>query len=269
MLGSGVSSAIRSLKRAVLDAVFGRESRCVMCSDAADSSKLCDECLSRIPMACGCRCSKCGTVIRTQSLPENDVVCKGCASTHHYFASARSPAVYEGVARSMVADLKYRARIEFAEAMANLMALECFKTGIAYECDLAVAVPMHPVKEGYRGYNQANLLCGELARLLGMECGLSVLMRREQVDTQTHHDRAGRRENTLRAFVCWEPERVRNRKVLLVDDVLTSGATADGCARALLRAGAAAVHVVTFAVSVADGRDWRGDTVCECAWLVI
>ncbi|MGB4337716.1 MAG: ComF family protein [Bacillota bacterium] len=249
----------------LLDILFGEQPTCALCSSpAARRDRLCEPCQAGLPLAVGARCGKCSAPIRLRGEVEGGAagdaptapLCRGCQETQHYFAAASAVAVYEGAARTMVADLKYRARLELALPMARLMAAECARVGFAHRCDVAVPVPMHRAKLALRGYNQAEVLCTEVARALWMPQLPDVLTRSELQESQTLHDRAGRRANALRAYSCVRPKAVAGRSVLVVDDVLTSGATADGCARALLRAGAREVCVITFAVSVADARDW-------------
>ncbi len=266
--------AISAATSKLLDVILGPQTPCAVCSAPIASfggPELCGQCLSAIPMAVGLRCSKCSAPIRLRqdrtggagvaAAPASGrgadtPLCRGCETGRHYFAAASSVALYEGAARTMVGDLKYRARLELARPMAWLMAEECAKRGLAMKCDVAVPVPMHPAKQARRGYNQAALLSDALGRILWMKSLPEALSKSEEQESQTMHDRAGRRTNAMRVYGCASPASVARRCVLLVDDVLTSGATADGCARALLRAGASEVYVVTFAISVADARDW-------------
>lgn len=245
----------------VLDIVMGTQTLCAMCSSPVadgDGLELCRQCRCAIPMAVGPRCSKCSAPIRLRqrSAAREGLMCRGCETAKHYFAAASAVALYEGAARVMVGDLKYRAKLELARPMAGLMAEECARRGLATRCDVAVPVPMHPSKQARRGYNQAALLSAELGRQLWMKVLPEALAKSVEQESQTTHDRAGRRASAMRAYVCPSPACVARRTVLLVDDVLTSGATADACARALLRGGASQVFVITFAVSVADARDW-------------
>lgn len=183
-------------------------------------------------------------------------MCAGCREGKHYFSKARAAVVYDGVSCEMVQELKYRARLELAGPMAAVMADVALRERMAVKCDVIVSVPMHPLKEAKRGYNQAAVLANHVGNMLGIPVESDALSRRIQVDTQTHLAREARRINADGSFVCSKPGIVNGKRCMLVDDVLTSGSTADGCARALLRAGAGCVEVLTFAVSVADARDW-------------
>jgi ComF family protein len=241
-----------------LDVLFGARESCPACGRLGSANSLCSECMALIPMACPPMCSVCGTPLRGGAGCDDAEreVCAGCRGIGHYFECARAPAIYEGAAREHVHDLKYRARVEIVPALSKMMALLAIRSGMAAKCDSAVPVPLHPDKLARRGFNQAELLARSVAMLLGIPMISGALSRRASTGTQTFLDRRHRRDNVLRAFACDEPARVAGRTVLLIDDVITSGATADGCARALLRSGASGVRVLAFAVSVADERDW-------------
>lgn len=252
----------------VLDVLFGERHFCPACGRVGSAQAFCGECTARIPKVSSPACRVCGTPLRGRALAGSDAqeaqdarearhVCTGCRLTRRYFECARAPAIYEGAAREHVHDLKYRARVEIVPALSRTMALCAIRHAMADWCDCVAAVPMHPDKLARRGFNQAELLARAVASLLGAPLIPGALSRREYTGTQTFLDRQNRRGNVLNAFVCDEPAAVADARILLVDDVLTSGATADGCARALLRSGASGVNVLTFAVSVADMRDWN------------
>ena len=115
----------------------------------------------------------------------------------------------------------------------------------ADEVDVVVPVPLHPVRQRERSYNQSALLAHELARRIDRRCDARALERVRATETQTHLNAAHRRMNMLGAFRVARPDWVRQRCVLLVDDVMTTGATLDECARVLKKAGARAVWAVT------------------------
>jgi ComF family protein len=239
--------------------LFGSELRCPVCGRLADRNGMCKACKGRIPYVLPPICSLCGVPLRIEGGANQDnPLCVGCLTSNHYFYRARAVAVYDGAARDHVHELKYRARTELAPALARMMAEVAICDGMAAECDCVVPVPLHPEKAARRGFNQAELLARDVGLFLGMPVEAGALHRKERGGSQTFLDKRNRRANVVRAFSCHVPSAVAGGNVLLVDDVLTSGATADGCGRALLMAGAAKVYVLTFGVSVADGRDWFG-----------
>ena len=121
------------------------------------------------------------------------------------------------------------------------------------EADLLAPVPLHPMKLWRRRFNQAAALAREVARQTGKPCDPAALERVKLTRSQVGLSRAQRAENVQGAFRVAEGTAVRGRKILLVDDVLTSGATANAASRALLKAGAANVDVLVFARVVTGG----------------
>jgi len=113
--------------------------------------------------------------------------------------------------------------------------------------DLVVPVPLHPKRLRWRGFNQAALLAAEVARRLDCKLDTISLVRVVATPPQTALDLETRRRNVRRAFAVRRPDRIVNQRVLLVDDVMTTGATANECARTLRAAGARSVDVFTLA----------------------
>lgn len=162
------------------------------------------------------------------------------------FARARAALRYEGAARALVHRLKYADRLDLAPALAVLMA----RAGAELLADahVIVPVPLHRGRLWRRRFNQAMALSLALSRRTGLPCE-PLLSRVKPTVSQVGLTRAQRRENLQGAFrVSQEAKpRLQGQRVLLVDDVLTTGSTANAAARALLRGGAAAVDVLTLA----------------------
>lgn len=145
--------------------------------------------------------------------------------------------LYRGRVAEAVQALKYSRRTALAHWMAEQMATAPERFGLSF--DAAVAVPIHWSRRASRGFNQSELLASELAPLQG------ALMRVRRTPPQVGLSREQRQTNLIGAFSATDA--VRGLRVMLVDDVLTSGSTARECARALLSAGAAEVGMLTFA----------------------
>jgi ComF family protein len=162
--------------------------------------------------------------------------------------AARAAVAYEGVARQIVQAFKYRDRTEAGELMARLTARAA--RDLLQDADAVVPVPLHRLRLWQRRFNQAALLAQRLASAANRPYAPDLLVRTRRTRRQVGLDHEGRRRNMRNAFhvpdaVAWA---VAGRRIALVDDVRTTGATAEACAKALKSAGAAHVSVVTFAL---------------------
>jgi ComF family protein len=158
------------------------------------------------------------------------------------------------VSRELVHQLKYKDRQEAGLAMARMMAAAAPQP--VQDCDVIVPVPLHRLRLWKRRFNQAAYLAVEIARLAGKPCATDVLERQMATRSQVGLDADARKKNVRRAFAA-DPEAqylISGKRVLLVDDVRTTGATANACVEVLLKAGAEAVDVLTFALVLEPAR---------------
>jgi ComF family protein len=229
------SSLIGGIWERALDAVFPR--RCLGCGAAG--AFLCARCLATAPRATPRRCPTCW-------MPSDgpDTLCWRCRERPPHFEAARCPFIFEGTAREAVNTLKYRGLSALAAGMAAPMA-ECLRQW-APSVKAIVPVPLVGRRRRLRGYNQSELLARELSRLTGLPLASRALVRRRSTTPQARSaDEAARRRNVAEAFALGvEPVA---GSLLLVDDVLTSGATLDACARVLRAGGPGPVFALTFA----------------------
>ncbi len=164
------------------------------------------------------------------------------------FGRARAAVLYDGTARDLVHRLKYDDRLDLAPTLARMMAGAGVE--LVAEADCLVPVPLHRWRLWRRRFNQAALLARGLSTLTGLPTDAQALARVKATRSQVGLTRAARARNLQGAFRVPEAARpgLQGRRVLLVDDVTTTGATANAAARALLRAGAAKVDLLTFAL---------------------
>ena len=232
-----------SLGGAALNTLF--PPTCLACRAATEAhGALCPRCWSRIRFIERPYCERLGTPFE-RSLGEGLISPQAMADPP-VFARARAVARFEdGPARTLAHRLKYSDRVELARPIARWMARA--GADILADADLLAPVPLHPLRLWRRRFNQAAALAKEISRLTGKPCDLDALLRVKATRSQVGLSRAQRAENLQGAFRVAEGAPVRGRNIVLVDDVLTSGATANAAARAFLRAGASRVDVLVFA----------------------
>mgnify|MGYP000844627768 CR=1 FL=1 len=176
------------------------------------------------------------------------VVCSDCERQGRFFQRARAVGTYDGALRELIREFKFYGRRDLAEGLGVLMAREVSRDTGMRRCDIIVPVPLHPIRLAERGYNQAELLAKEVGFCFGIRVQDSV-ERLIGPGEQNKLGRGLRRDHVRGAFNVPYPTRIAGKQVLLVDDVITTGTTANECTRALLRAGAAEVYVIAAAIS--------------------
>jgi len=223
------------LKEALLDLLF--PPRCLGCGGGG--SFLCPACCDTLPRLVPPLCPRCGLPLAAGGS------CPSCTRTPLSIEGIRSPFLMEGLAREAVHQLKYR----------NLRALACplgrlltdYLESSPRPADALVPVPLHRRRLRERGYNQAALLAREVGRNTGLSVVEGSLVRRRDTPAQARAASAAeRRRNVEEAFYCRDGK-LRGKRVLLIDDVCTTGATLDACAHALREAGALSVWGLTLA----------------------
>jgi len=206
---------------------------------------VCWQCRSRVELYESSLCSVCGRF--AEGGVGHAFVCDVCCSVPPSFDRARAAGRFAGVLREEIHLFKYGHSLWLKQDLADILegCLRAhFETG---DVDLMVPVPLYPVRQRERSYNQATVLARELAERFGRRCEIDALTRIRHTETQTALDAPRRRANMLGAFAVQRPGMIRHRRVLLVDDVMTTGATLNECARVLKRAGAYKVWAVTLA----------------------
>ncbi|SDY62155.1 ComF family protein [Tindallia californiensis] len=184
---------------------------------------------------------------------ETGSLCPSCFKSFPFLRKEENPpnvqalAHYHGAAQSLVHRLKYKEALYLAKPMANLMLQHLEPKGSS----LVIPVPMHQRRQRQRGYNQAERLARHIARMVELECETNAMIRNRETEPMYRLNRLQRIQNMWNSITVRETERyrIRNQKILLVDDVYTTGATAQACIRSLKEAGAEGVTVITFALA--------------------
>jgi ComF family protein len=243
----------RRIADGILNLVF--PDSCLIC--AAPVARLqdrgiCQACWQKVLQLriTGAKCPSCG--IPYQSFDEEDAhLCGRCTLNLPPYSGARAFGYYSSELSRIVRAFKFDGRRDLVPLLASLLASAFLEFWLPEDVDLIVPVPLHSKRKKERGYNQAALLARSLARLLGKSCGERVLARRRPTLPQVGLSDADRVRNVQAAFACLRPALVRARRVLLIDDVMTTGSTVASAAEALLGAGATRVCVLTVARAVA------------------
>jgi ComF family protein len=220
--------------------------RCTRCGAEGVQSHglLCGGCFQGISLISAPLCSRCGVPFAAAALGP---VCPACQTTPPRYEQARAALRYDDGARQLILPLKHADRVDLAAGLVPFMV--CAGRDVIEAADVIVPVPLHRARLRRRKYNQAGLLARGVARHARRPAVLDALLRTRGTMPLGGKTAAERAAELAGAFMV-RPSRVRalaGRRVLLVDDVMTSGATANACAEALLMAGAYAVNVLTAA----------------------
>lgn len=218
--------------------------RCVGCSVRLSAhGMLCPKCWGTLKPIVAPYCKSCGLPFEF-SVGE-DADCAQCLKEPAAFDWARSAVQYDDFGRSLVLKLKHGKVNAVVPVMTHLMAA-CIQDR---KVDLVVPVPLHGTRLFSRRFNQSQLIGAALAKKLNLQFDPFSLVKHRRTPSQAGLKRKNRVRNVKGVFSIpkQKAEHIKGKHVLLVDDVLTTGATADACAKALKRAGAASVGVVTFA----------------------
>ena len=243
-----LTAKLDSLYDAALALVFPQA--CAVCGASVEARADAPACMAcwrgtRVFAGDETLCWKCGAPSAGRVAPGklSDVRCRRCEG--EAFTAARAVGAYEGALRASVLALKREAHV--APRLARLLA-DAQRRAPLDSSTRVLPVPLHPLRERERGFNQAAVLARALAARTGLACDEWSLVR--TAHTERHRagmDARSRRETVEAAFEVARPRLVEGERLLLVDDVFTTGATVSACAAALLSAGAREVYVLTVA----------------------
>ncbi|MGH7355764.1 MAG: double zinc ribbon domain-containing protein [Candidatus Rokuibacteriota bacterium] len=231
---------------AALDLLF--PALCPVCAEPLGAGRrdpLCGRCFTAIALLPPPVCDACGLPVAGGDAPEGRAArCAACVGHPPPWEWARSAAAYAGTARDALHGLKFEGKRALARPLGDLIIEPCLGAA-GGDLEAIVPVPLGRGREGARGYNQAALLAERLAHGVGVPVRRRWLARARETAEQSGLGAAARAANVRGAFVA--SSSAAGRSVVVVDDVLTTGATAGECARALRRAGARRIGVLTVA----------------------
>ncbi|MGH9406870.1 MAG: double zinc ribbon domain-containing protein [Terriglobia bacterium] len=258
----GIFSLPRRSLDALLPVLF--PTACPLCQKEVSRPRglgVCAACWRGVTRYEGAICSSCGLPVVAAAEVEN--LCGPCRRGSYRFDCARSYGLYAFPLRDLILHLKFRRRERWGRLLGELLADLAQEQEWNRDERLIVPVPLHPARQRERGYNQAALLAAGLYRRLkklrcadGLSLSARALVRARATAPQSGLAHHARQENVRGVFAAPHPEWVRGRRILLIDDVMTTGATVSACAAVLKRAGASDVAVLTLARSTPQFPDF-------------
>lgn len=230
----GVTALLRRGLRELASSLFPHY--CLVCRERleADRLLLCESCFDLLPRYEG-----------MEALYRAEERLEGFAPFTEYQSDLGF--THHNAVRDLIHEIKYHGHPEVGERLAYRFGLRHRELGHFADVSMIVPVPLTPARRRKRGFNQATHVARGLGRALGLPVVEGLLLRRDSRGTQTHRDRDGRWQSMEGVFYLSRPEEVSGRRILIVDDVLTTGATLTRCAVTLMEAGAECVSYYTLA----------------------
>ena len=222
---------------------------CIVCERSLhdqEDPNLCSQCMAELPLVGDTSCRKCGHELATHATIR--ARCRACQGKSLFFKVASAPFKYETSARDLILRLKLARQTSLAPPLAEHLISHIESLDIIPAIDVIIPVPLHWRRYCRRGYNQAMLLARPISRHFAVPLLRRCLRRKAATRSQTSFNMEERMENLRGAFAVRKNGMLKGKSVLLIDDVLTTGATCNECSRILMQDGSAdAVYVVTVA----------------------
>ncbi|MFH1457989.1 MAG: ComF family protein [Candidatus Omnitrophota bacterium] len=232
----------------LLDIVYPKT--CLACKERLTVSCIdglvCFECWQKIKRNTPPFCSSCGRRLRKENL--NKSICPGCQKNKWHFDRAFSPCIYDGVIKELIHAFKYNNKDHLGFTLSRLMTdfIKEFNVPVDF-VDFIVPIPLHRTRLREREFNQAEALSAPIAKEFQKPVASGLLVRARPTKTQTDLEKEMRLLNVKGSFSITNPAAVKGKNLLLVDDVLTTGATSSEAAKTLKQAGARVVFALTLA----------------------
>ncbi|MBQ4068818.1 MAG: ComF family protein [Lachnospiraceae bacterium] len=201
------------------------------------------ECREKLPYITGAKCLKCGKSVENAEVE----FCYDCTKTEHIYDKGRCLYSHNGQMKKSLYDFKYKNKREYAKAYGEELVNNLKYEILAWNADVIMPVPLHKSKLRHRGYNQAELIARELSRRLEIPMDSKILKRTRKTRAQKELNDSDRKKNVKNAFIV-DKSIVKYKKVILVDDIYTTGSTIDSCAKVLKEKGVEKVYYVSLSV---------------------
>lgn len=236
-------SVINKLKKIVVQNLFPQNIKCVTCDQELmydTHYNMCSACIKALPKNNAKTCIRCGEPIASEAN-----YCLRCKSHPPVFTRSFSPLLYSGAVTNLIRNFKYNNKRYLSVTLGNFLVESYVLNDLS--CNLVLPVPLHQKRQKSRGFNQAELLANQLNEKLNLPVYNNVLVRVKNTKSQTNLNKQQRQQNVEQAFSVQDTKLVNGKTVLLVDDVFTTGATLNECAKVLFKHGAKKVYCLTIA----------------------
>jgi ComF family protein len=238
------------LKDDILDFVYPQSCPICQSSLAREEKEICRECwesLARLPAPF---CPYCKSFLEdSMTLRNHPCPCLSKLEERKIMA-IRSLGTFDDYYQKLIHRFKYQKKVPLGKHLAQGLGEVVTQENDFGDCDLIIPVPLHPARRRQRGFNQSEILAEGISEVAGIPIGNNILTRRKNTKDQTYLNAQQRAENVKDAFGLNQSETIEDKNVILVDDVITTGATLNECAEVLLQAGAKTVFASTLAVVV-------------------
>ena len=232
--------------RDITDVIFPPQ--CLGCAEILQHLNLqtfCACCRGKIRFINGSHCQICGLAFFDSPAPDH--LCGNCLEKKPSFILARAVASYETLILDTIHQFKYGRDISTGAALASFMAEFCFPDFDFTNYSVIIPVPLHIRRLRERGFNQSLILAKAIGKKYSIPVNFSLLKRNKSTLTQTGLDKIQREKNIRGAFTVTDNAKIEDKSTILIDDVYTTGATINQCAKTLIKAGASKVAVLTLA----------------------
>lgn len=230
----------------LLNFIYPRNIYCIVCNSSINREEeysICEECKDKLKFIWEKTCDRCGKPLDELYLIDR---CTECIENPNYYTRAVSCIEYDDLAKKIIYDLKYYKKRYIAYHIAETIydrLIECDMYGF----DVIIPVPLHKAKERERSFNQASIISKYLGQMTKTWVDNKSLIRIRNTISQNKLTKEERRKNLEDAFEIINSENIRDKNILLVDDIYTTGSTVNQCSSVLMENGALNIYVATFA----------------------
>lgn len=230
-----------------LDVLFPK--RCPICEELlqiSEEMKICNRCRETLPYIGEPRCIKCSKPVESEIIE----YCFDCSKQNHYYQTGWTLWLYNETVKKSIQRFKYFNKRSYGEIFAHELVALYEEEIKQAQIQLVIPVPLYRKKEKYRGYNQSHIVACNVAKLMNITYEANCLIRKVNTKAQKDLTDKQRAENLINAFEVTYNDKIRNKNILIIDDIYTTGSTINSCSKELMLAGANKVYFLTLAIGI-------------------